>query len=141
MVANERKFLIFFMNGERYAFDLAHIAEVMDPAMSWPIPFAPPCYSGAINFHGVIVAVMDLAVFLGFDRSPGLEKVVVLDVNVASLGFLVERVARIVPEHEVEIHKAPAVRFASASLRLPEGDATLLDIDALVVEAEISVNL
>jgi chemotaxis signal transduction protein len=141
MVANERKYLIFYMNAQRYAFDLEHVAEVMDTAISWPIPFAPTCYIGAINFHGAIVAVMDLASFLGFPRCPGLEKIVVLDVNVASLGFLVERVVRIVPERETKIRQAPDdVRFASAALCLPEGDATLLDIEAIIGEAEILVN-
>lgn len=140
MVANERKFLIFFMHGQRYAFDLIHVAEVMDPPMIWPIPLAPPCYSGAINFHGAIVAIMDLAVFFGFARCPKLEKIIVLDLNVASLGFLIERVARIVSEMEIEIHESPDVRFASALLCLPEGNATLLDIDAIIVETEISMN-
>jgi purine-binding chemotaxis protein CheW len=140
MLANERKFLIFYMNGQRYAFDLKIVAEVMDPPMIWPIPFAPSYYSGAINFHGSIVAVMDLAVFLGFARCPGLEKIVVLDANVALLGFLVERVARIVPEQHIELHEAPDVRFASASLCLPEGNATLLDINEIIREAETSMN-
>jgi len=135
MTVNERRFLIFFMHGRRYAFDLAQIAEVMDPAVCWPIPFVPPCYCGAINFHGAIVAVMDLAVFLGFDRCPGQGKIVVLDVNVASLGFLVESVERIVPEQEIEFSKAPDAPFASASLCLSEGDAMLLDIDAILLDA------
>lgn len=140
MVANERKFLIFFSNGQQYAFDLAQVAEVMDPVISWPIPLAPPCYIGAINFHGAIVAVMDLADFMGLASCSELEKIIVLDLNVASLGFLVERVARIVSEQEIEIHEAPDVRFAAASLSLPEGRATLLDIDAIIGEAEILMN-
>jgi purine-binding chemotaxis protein CheW len=140
MAANDRKFLIFFMHGKRYAFDLAHVAEVMDPVIIWPIPLAPSCYSGVINFHGTIVAVMDLSVFLGFGESPILEKIIVLDVNIASIGFLVERVARIVPEEEIEFHAAPDVRFASALLRMTEGNAMLLDIVGIIREAEISIN-
>ena len=141
MPINDRKFLIFLMNGQRYAVDLVHVAEVMDSVVSWPIPLAPSCYSGVINFHGAIVAVMDLAVFLGFNSSLILEKIIVLDVNVASLGFWVERVTRIVPEIEIEIHEAPDVCFALSSLRLPEGSATLIDVDAIVKKAEITMNV
>lgn len=137
--SDERKFLIFFMQGQRYAFDLASIAEVMDPVTSWPIPLAPACYVGAMNFHGAIVAVMDLAAFLGLGRCPELEKIIVLDVCVASLGFLVERVARIVPEPDIELNEAPDMRFALALLRLPEGEAILLDADAIVSDAESSM--
>jgi len=128
------------MHGARYALDQVYVAEVMDPAVFWPIPLAPPCYRGAISFHGAIVAIMDLAAFSGLAPCPELEKIIVLNVKTASLGFLVERVARIIPEREVEMHKAPDVRFASASLCLPEGNAILLDVDAIVREAEISIN-
>jgi len=139
MTATERKFLIFFMHGQRYAFNQADIAEVMFPVVSWPIPLVPPCYIGAINFHGAIVAVIDLAVFCGFPDSTAHDKIIVMDVKKASLGFLVEQVARIVPEQEIAFHEAPDVRFASALLGLPEGNAVLLDIDAIIVEAELSV--
>jgi chemotaxis signal transduction protein len=140
MAADERKFLIFFMHGSRYSFDLAHVAEVAEPVKSWPIPLAPTYYSGAINFHGAIVAVMDLAFFLGFSPAPDFEKIIILDVNIASLGFLVERVARIVSEKDVELLDAPDASFALAELILPEGSATLLDVDAIIREAENTIN-
>jgi len=123
------------MHGQRYAFKMSQLAEVMNPVKSWPIPLTPPCYTGAINFHGTIVAVMDLASFFGYVFTPGVEKIIVLDPNVASLGFLVERVERIVPAREVEF-KDTDIYMASASLSLPEGDAILLDVDAIVSEAE-----
>ena len=140
MTADERKFLIFYIDGRRYAFDLGYVAEVTDPVKSWPIPLAPAYYCGAINFHGAIVAVMDLASFLGFDHAPAFEKIIILDVNVAALGFLVERVARIVSGLDVDLLEAPNSRFASAELVLPEGNAILLDVDAIVREAENTIN-
>ena len=65
MTETEHKYLIFSLQGSRYAFDLAQVAEVCEPLPTWPVPGAPPCYAGAMNFHGTIVAVMDLAAFLG----------------------------------------------------------------------------
>ena len=140
MPAMDRKFLIFFMHGQRYAFDLSDVAEVMDITKSWPIPFAPDCYSGAINFHGAIVAVMNLAVFMGSEACGELEKIIVLNEKSAALGFLVERVARIVSAQEIEISDPSDDRFASALLRLPEGSATLLDIETIIRESEILIN-
>lgn len=136
----DRKFLIFFTHGQRYAFDLSDVAEVMDITNSWPIPFAPACYSGAINFHGAIVAVMNLAVFMGSETCGELGKLIVLNEKSAALGFLVERVARIVSAQEIEISDPSDDRFASALLRLPEGSATLLDIETIIREAEILIN-
>jgi chemotaxis signal transduction protein len=55
-----RKYLIFTLAGQRFALDLAQVAEVVEQPATWPIPLAPSCYRGAMNFHGTIVAVMDL---------------------------------------------------------------------------------
>jgi chemotaxis signal transduction protein len=131
-----RKFLIFSLPGSLYALDLAQVAEVGNPPQTWPIPLAPPCYSGALNFHGDIVAVMDLAVFFGLagPRKPG--KIIVLHQEIASLALLVDAVARIASEEEVSFSPPPNNGFAAATLGLIDGEAVLLDLDAVVREAE-----
>ncbi len=140
MAEVERRYLIFIMNGKRYAFDLAQVAEVCELPLLCPIPAAPGYYAGAMNFHGVIVAVMDLALFMGQAGSHVTEKLVVLDSRVASLAFLVERVVRIVPAGQVDLSEPPAENFAIALVRLADGDATLLDAAAIVALASESIN-
>lgn len=135
-----RRYLLFTLEGGRYALDLAQVAEVEEPPVTWPIPAAPPCYPGAMSFHGGIVAVMDLAAFLGRPGAQGREKVVVLDPAIASLALLVERVIRIVPREQVEISAPPAEAFATALLELPEGKATLLDAAEIAARAADSIN-
>lgn len=130
MTESERKYLLFTLQGRRYAFDLAQIAEVDEPPPVWPIPGAPACYAGAMNFHGTIVAVMDLAVFLGFSGDHCLEKVVVLNEGLAALAFLVERVERIVPADQVQCGgqvQQPDTGISTRTLTLADGDAVLLD--------------
>lgn len=135
-----RRYLLFTLAGGRYALDLAQVAEVEEPPVTWPIPGAPPCYPGAMNFHGGIVAVMDLALFLGHPGGHGREKVVVLDPAIASLAFLVERVIRIVPGEQVGMSAPPAEAFATALLELPEGNATLLDGAGIAAGAAETIN-
>jgi purine-binding chemotaxis protein CheW len=139
MPSRNRKFLIFSLQDSLYALDLTQVAEVGDPPPMSPIPMAPPCYSGVLNFHGDIVAVMNLALFLGLtgDRHAG--KIVVLHQEVASLAFLVDTVVRIVSEDEASFNPAPDNGFATATLVLPDGEATQLDLVALVREAEIGM--
>ncbi|MHB8056533.1 MAG: chemotaxis protein CheW, partial [Desulfuromonadaceae bacterium] len=84
----DRKFLIFRMQDSLYALDLAQTAEVADLTQLWPIPLAPPCYSGAMNFHGDIIAVMDLSLFLGLSGGNRPEKMIVLHQSIASLALL-----------------------------------------------------
>jgi purine-binding chemotaxis protein CheW len=133
---HNRKFLIFSLQGTLYALDLKQVAEVGNPPQTWPIPLAPPCYTGALSFHGDIVAVMNLALFLGLPGPGKPEKIVVLQQEIASLAFLVDTVVRIVSEEEVSVGKPPAGALSAATLGLSDGEAIQLDLDALVREAE-----
>jgi purine-binding chemotaxis protein CheW len=134
---HNRKFLIFSLHGSRYAVDLAQVAEVGDPPQMSPIPLAPACYSGALNFHGDIVPVMNLSVFFGLTECSQPQKIIVLHREVASLAFLVDTVVRIISEDEISFDKPPDTGFAAATLTLPDGIAIQLDLEAIVHSAEI----
>ena len=135
-----RKYLIFLIAGRRFALDLAQVAEVMEEAEIWPIPMAPRCYQGAMNFHGTIAAVMDLGMFLGLSGHQSLEKTIVLDTRIASLAFRVERVIRIVSIDQTDLHEGSDEPFATGHLSLPDGDALLLDAAAIVERAGETIN-
>lgn len=136
-----RKYLLFTLSGRRYAFDLAQVAEVVEQPATWPIPLAPPCYHGAMNFHGIIVAVMDLAMFLGLPGGPGAEKVIVLDTRIASLAFSVESINRITPQGQAVSTGTPGDEaFALGQLNLPDGKVILLDAAAIAEHAAESIN-
>ncbi len=137
MAEQNKKLLIFSLQGSLYALYLKQIAEVIDPPRLSPIPLAPDCYRGALNFHGDIVAVMNLALFLGLSGNIPPGKVVVLHQEIAALAFLVDSVVRIVAEDEVTFHELANNCFAVTTLRLPEGEATLLDLETLILETEL----
>lgn len=139
MTDANRKFLIFSLPGSRYALDLAQVAEVGDPPQIWPIPLAPPCYSGALNFHGDIAAVLDLAVFLGLTSTGSPGKIIMLHHEIASLALLVEAVVRIVSEDEVSFISTHDGAFAAATLGLLDGEAVLIDLESLVLGAETAM--
>ncbi|MDD2581084.1 MAG: chemotaxis protein CheW [Desulfuromonadaceae bacterium] len=139
ITTSNRRFLIFRLQSSLYALDLMQVAEVRDPMHMWPIPSAPACYSGALNFHGTIIAVMNLAVFLGLPGCSQAGKIVVLNLEIASLAFLVDSVVRIVFEEEAVFGKTADNRLAAATLVLPEGEALQLDLEVLVNEAELGI--
>lgn len=139
LTTHDRKFLVFSLQDSLYAIDLKQVAEVCDPPQMWPIPLAPDYYGGALNFHGDIVAVMDLPLFLGLPKCCQPGKTVVLHREVASLAFLVDTVVRIVSEDELSFSPANDSSFASATLRLNDGEATQLDLEALVLSLEIDM--
>lgn len=140
MVADGHKLLVCCLGDRRYAFDLTKIAEVADPPALWPIPLAPGYYAGAMNFHGAIVAVMNLGAFLGLPAGREPEKVVVLAPGCGMLAFLVDRVASIIVAGKDDLLSHPEIRFAKALVALPEGEAVLLDVEAIVNEASETIN-
>ncbi len=140
MSSDGSKYLIFSLSGKLCAFELSRVAEVCEPQPLWPIPAVPHCYRGALNFHGSIVAVMDLAAFMALPAQQETEKLIVLHNSIAALAFLVERVMRIVPADQVEQRKAADEPFAIALLVLPEGQATLLDAQAIAEHATRNIN-
>jgi chemotaxis signal transduction protein len=140
MTAIPRKYLIFTLADRRFAFDLAQVAEVEEQPATWPIPMSPRCYPGAMNFHGTIVAVMDLAMFLGHPGSHAAEKVIILDTRIASLAFLVERIIRIASVDQADVLEDTDEAFATSLLNLPDGEATLLDAAAIAEHAGETIN-
>lgn len=137
--SQNRKFLIFSLQESLYALDLAQVAEVADPPQTWPIPLAPAYYSGALSFHGDIVAVMKLSLFLGLSGYSQPGKVVVLRQEVASLAFLVDAVVRIISEDEVAFSAAPDNYFSSVILTFSGGKAVQLDLEKLVSRSEVDM--
>jgi len=133
------KFLMFRLQDSLYALDLTQTAEVADLTQLWPIPLAPPYYGGAMNFHGDIIAVMDLAIFLGLSGGNRPEKIIILHQSIASLAFLVDSVVRIVSAEEVTSIPTMGTKFSATALTLHEGKALLLDLGVLIHEAELGM--
>jgi chemotaxis signal transduction protein len=92
-----------------------------------------------MNFHGDIVAVMDLALLLGQSACSHSSKIIVLHRKIASLAFLVDSVVKIVSEDEVSFSSPTTSQFTLAILTLPGGEATQLNLEALVLEAEKNI--
>lgn len=130
MSASSGKYLFFSIQGVSYALDLAQIAEVADPPQLSPIPLAPQGILGALNFHGDIVAVVDLATILGFSGQGSYQKIIILHKDVASLAFLIDSVQRIESENDLtrEAMDSPhsCVQLCSATLRVALLDPTSL---------------
>ena len=91
------RLLLFSLKETRYALDLQNVAEVLPPPVTFPVPWSPPCLKGAMNFHGNLVAVLDLAEFMGCGTKAPDGNVLVLDRGIANLALWIDRVDNIVP--------------------------------------------
>jgi chemotaxis signal transduction protein len=83
---------------------------------------------------------MNLAAFLGFSNFKKPEKMITLDTRNASLALLVEQVVRITPVGEATLTAAPDELYATATLKLVDGEAILLDATLIVARAQETIN-
>lgn len=135
-----RRLLIFTMNGDKYALELEQVAEIMEAPTLSPIPRAPLHFTGAMNFHGGIVPIVDLARFLDLGDTSHGGRVLVLDRGIGNLALLVERVEGIFPGDMVLEEHPPDMEMAAKILQLPDGEIRLLSPEKIVDRLEDGIN-
>ena len=63
--ASALQVVVFVLDGQRYAFPLATVQQVLPMVAPAPLPEAPPIALGVINLHGLIVPMLDIRRRLG----------------------------------------------------------------------------
>lgn len=63
--ASALQVVVFVLDGQRYAFPLATVQQVLPMVAPAPLPEAPAIALGVINLHGLIVPVLDIRRRLG----------------------------------------------------------------------------
>lgn len=88
--------LIFRLGEELYGLEVEKIQEVVESPVLHYIPRAPKHLLGAVNFHGNILPVLDLASFLGFVHDQHDGRIIILASGLCSLALAVTSVGKIV---------------------------------------------
>lgn len=63
--ASALQVVVFVLDGQRYAFPLATVQQVLPMVAPAPLPEAPAIALGVINLHGLVVPVLDIRRRLG----------------------------------------------------------------------------
>ncbi|WP_432821596.1 chemotaxis protein CheW [Trichloromonas sp.] len=132
--------LVFRIGGEMYGLEVAHIQEVVESPQLYYIPRAPASLLGAMNFHGSILPVLDLAACLGFGEAERDPRVIVLTPGEAQLALAVTAMAGIVPFADEALLPGPEDQSQATCIRavLPDrGEMiNLLDLERLLGSLE-----
>jgi len=91
-----KQVLIFRLGGEWFGLEIARIQEVVETPDLDYIPRAPQWLLGAMNLHGQIVPVLDLAGYLQIVSLAPPSRTVVLSTAIAVLALGVSEIFRIV---------------------------------------------
>ncbi len=122
------------VGGQRFAWALTVIREIVPARSVTRLPGAPTWVLGLLNLRGTVLTVIDLAARVGLPGGAG-ESVVVLEVDERSLGVRVDRVRAVASSEDAVVEPVEAARAAdglvTGMVRLAQGPAAVLDAAAL----------
>jgi purine-binding chemotaxis protein CheW len=138
---NQLELLTFVIAGEQYAVDIERIVEIVTPRPVTRIPNADPSVVGIISLRGTIVTLVDVR---GKLRHPAAgegtaeTRIVVIDFRHEIIGFIVDRVLRVVKSAAGSIEAHPVVHTTELDdsirgvFRAGGALTILLDLDKLL---------
>ncbi|SIT35827.1 Chemotaxis signal transduction protein [Paraburkholderia piptadeniae] len=117
-------FLLFELDRDRYALDVADVVEVQAPTAAKAIPGAPAWVAGVIERHGEPVPVIDLAqLALGRPsqqwRSTRLVLVRYRDAREGRDAGMPSRLLGLIVEHATQTRRIERQRFADSGIATP----------------------
>lgn len=133
--------LTFTIAGEQYAVDIERIVEIVRPRPATRIPNADESVVGIISLRGTIVTLVGVRQKLGHPDVTQLDddaRIVVIDFRTETVGFLVDRVQRVVKIDAGQVEPHPVVHAAELEesirgvFRVSNALTILLDLDKLL---------
>jgi len=120
--------LIFTLGAETYGLEIDAIQEIIeDPSLHY-VPRAEGVLTGAINFHGQVLAVIDLPKLLGFSEEDRDHRQVVLTPEFKSLVLTVNSIQKIVKLDLTALQPPPEDTKVSAIRGVADLDETMINL-------------
>lgn len=129
------RYVIFAAAGRKLALPLDKTAEVLEGVATHPVPAVPPLLGRALNVHGRIMPVLDLATLLRGGAVERNHTILVLNRQVADLALLVEGPVTIVSAEESARFPSEHPRF-EGYLEIAGKRTGILSADRLIKEVE-----
>jgi purine-binding chemotaxis protein CheW len=117
--SDEAQLVVFRVDGEEYGVVVDEVQEIIRvPDQLIRVPKAVDFVEGLVNLRGTVLPVIDLRSRLGLPRGERDERqrIVVLIINGARTGFIVDSVAEVLKLHGSVVEAAPKLSDAQAEL-------------------------
>jgi purine-binding chemotaxis protein CheW len=133
-------YVTFDMAGERYAFPMRRVQEIIRMPAVVKVPLGPPSLEGLANLRGRVLPVVSLRRCCDMQQTQHDEttRVIVVDGGVP-LGFVVDRVSSVISVDPGSVQSADSVQSTVRSdvlvgvIKTGDGEmTTVLDVDRLV---------
>lgn len=142
---NAPQFVGFELAGQKYAFRIERIQEIVIPAGVTRIPEVPRYMDGVSNLRGTIIPIINLRVLFGLEaRDVDAEtRTIVVNVGQRTMGCNVDAVSRVMRVAADQIQAAPDTimasgrRYIDGFARVADDLFILLDVDQLLDPANL----
>jgi purine-binding chemotaxis protein CheW len=145
---SQLELLTFVIAGEQYAVDIERIVEIVTPRAVTRIPNADSSVVGIISLRGTIVTLVDVRRKLRHREAGDANddtRIVVIDFRHEIVGFIVDRVLRVVKAVAGDIERHPVVHATELDesvrgvFRAGGALTILLDLDKLLDHGALAV--
>jgi purine-binding chemotaxis protein CheW len=141
------QFLTLRLGGEEYAIDILRVQEIRSYEEPTRMVNSPAFVKGVVNLRGVIVPIVDLRLKLGIDKVEYTEftVVIILNVNGAVIGAVVDAVSDVVTLSASDIKEAPQfestmdARFILGIVHLDARTLIVINMETLLSSAELGM--
>ena len=139
------QFVGFELAGQKYAFRIEQIQEIVIPSGITRVPEVPRYLDGVSNLRGTIIPIINLRVLFGLDpRDIDADtRTVVVNVGPRTMGCNVDSVSRVMRVAADQIQPAPDAvmasgrRYIAGFARVGDELFILLDVDQLLDPANL----
>jgi purine-binding chemotaxis protein CheW len=147
---DETQYLTFLSGGEVFGIGILHVKEIKEYASVTTIPMMPEYVKGVINLRGNVVAIIDLPVRFGREKSAISKRTCVIIVEVEheeesiDIGILVDAVNEVIDIPHSAIETAPSfgskirTEFIHGIGKLENQFVILLNVNKVLSVTELS---
>ena len=136
----KNKFLTFRLGNEHYGLEIKYVTEIIGIQKITEVPDMPGFIKGVINLRGKIIPVMDVRLKFSMEERDYDERtcIVVVNVDLSSVGLVVDEVNEVVdiPENQIEppplTRKGEKHRYVQGMGKIDEEVKILLDASRLL---------
>ena len=140
MASNEKKMLIFGLNGEHYATDIKEVERILGYQEPTVLPDSPIFVKGVINYEQNILPIISLSkkFNLGEDKESENRKIIVVKRNENKFGIIVENVYEVRDVSSDLMEVAPPItatidkRYIAGLIKLENNIVILLDLEKIL---------
>ena len=143
LAAQEGKYLTYSLGKEEYGIGILKVREIIGMMPITSVPRTPGFIKGVINLRGKVIPVVGLRQCFGLDGrgSDKHSRIVVVEVNGNTLGFVVDAVSEVLRVPKGTIEPPPQLgkverEYISGIGKLDSRLLLLLDLDRLMTQAE-----